>query len=93
MRKVSNSFMESGGCVACHAQNLTARVARYGRARGFAVDEEGLSKQFADHKAAYAQNGDRLLQRYEGGGGIDTLAYAMLYFEAAGYPPDSITDA
>jgi ankyrin repeat protein len=93
LQTVSSSFMKNGGCVACHAQNITALVARYAREHAFPVDEAGLKTQLSDLKGNYIKNGDRLLQRYDGGGAIDTLAYAMLHFEAANYPPDSMTDA
>ena len=93
LQKVTGSFMEKGGCIACHAQTLTALAAKYARSRGFRLDEAALSAQFKDHKAGFVNNGGRFLQRYDGGGGIDTLDYAMLYFEAAGYPGDSMTDA
>jgi ankyrin repeat protein len=93
LETVSGSFMKNGGCVACHAQNLTALAAKFAKAHAFGVDEPGLQAQLGELKAAYLKTGDRLLQRYDGGGAIDTLDYAMLHFEAADYPPDSITDA
>jgi len=93
LQDVTGSFMEKGGCIACHAQTLTAVAAKYARSRGFTLNEAALQKQFADHKAGFVNNGGRFLQRYDGGGGIDTLDYAMLYFEAAGYPGDWMTDA
>jgi ankyrin repeat protein len=93
LEKVTGSFMEKGGCIACHAQTLTALVAKYTRPHGFKLDEASLRKEFADHKAGFVNNGGRFLQRYDGGGGIDTLDYAMLYFEAADYPADGMTDA
>ena len=93
LQSVSASFMKNGGCVACHAQNLMALVAKHARASGFSVDEEALKAQLGDLRAAYIKSGDRLLQRYDGGGAIDTLDYAILHFEAADYPSDAITDA
>jgi ankyrin repeat protein len=93
LQKVTGSFMENGGCIACHAQTLTALAAKYARPHGLALDEAALRKQFADHKAGFVNNGGRFLQRYDGGGGIDTLDYAMLYFEAVDYPADPMTDA
>jgi ankyrin repeat protein len=93
LESVTGSFMEKGGCIACHAQTLTAMVAKYARPAGFKLDEAAMQKEFADHKAGFMNNGGRLLLRYDGGGGIDTLDYAMLYFEAAGYPGDAMTDA
>jgi ankyrin repeat protein len=93
LQTVSSAFMKNGGCVACHAQNITALVAKYAREHAFRVDEAGLKTQLSDLKSTYVKNGDRLLQRYDGGGAIDTLDYAMLHFEAADYPPDSMTDA
>jgi len=93
LQSVSGSFMKNGGCVACHAQDLTALAAKYAKAHGFAVNEEGLKSQLGDLKANYIRNGDRFLQRYDGGGGIDTLDYAMLHFAAVNYPADGMTDA
>ena len=93
LQSVSASFLKNGGCVACHAQNLTALTAKVARAQGYSVDEPGLKSQLADLRASYVKSADRLLQRYDGGGGIDTLVYVMLHFEAADYAPDAITDA
>lgn len=93
LQNVTGTFMEKGGCIACHAQTLTAMAAKYARPHGFKLDEDALRKQFAEHKAGFVNNGGRYLQRYDGGGGIDTLDYAMLFFEAADYPSDNMTDA
>lgn len=93
LQNVTGTFMQKGGCIACHAQTLTAVTAKYARPHGFQLDEDALRKQFAQHKAGFVNNGGRLLQRYDGGGGIDTLDYAMLFFEAADYPSDNMTDA
>jgi len=93
LQGVSGSFMMNGGCVACHAQDLTALTAKYAKAHGFAVDEAGLKSQLGDLRASYISNGDRFLQRYDGGGGIDTLDYAMLHLAAVDYSADGMTDA
>ena len=57
LQNVSNSFMNTGGCVACHAQNLNALAAQYAKAHGFAVDEPGLKEHLAAEKAAYSRRG------------------------------------
>jgi ankyrin repeat protein len=93
LQGVSGSFMKNGGCVACHAQDLTALTAKHAKAHGFAVDEAGLKSQLGDLRASYIRNTDRFLQRYDGGGAIDTLDYAMLHLAACDYPADGMTDA
>ena len=93
LQNVSNSFMNTGGCVACHAQNLTALAAQYAKANGFAVDEPGLKESLAAEKSAYSRRGDTLLLRFDGGGAIDTLNYTLLHFSAAQYQSDAMTDA
>ncbi len=93
LQTVSNSFMNTGGCVACHAQNLNALAAQYAKANGFTVDEPGLKEQLAAEKAAYSRRGDNLLLRFDGGGGMDSINYALLHLSAAGYQADSMTDA
>jgi hypothetical protein len=93
LQTVSASFMKNGGCVACHAQNLTALAAKYAEQHSFPMDEPALKLQLADLVGSYSKNRDRLLQRYDGGGAIDTLSYAMLHFYAADYPADATTDA
>ncbi len=93
LQKVNNSFMSTGGCVACHAQNLMALTANVAKAHAFKVDEAGLKEHVSAAKAAFSRNGDRLLLRFDGGGSMDTLDYALLHFSAANYQPDSMTDA
>jgi ankyrin repeat protein len=93
LQGVSSAFMKNGGCVACHAQDLTALTAKYAKAHGFAVDDVGLKSQLGDLRASYIRNGDRFLQRYDGGGAIDTLDYAMLHLAAVDYPADGMTDS
>ena len=93
LQNVSNSFMNTGGCVACHTQNLTAPAAQCAKANGFAVDEAGLKEHLAAEKAAYTRRGDNFLLRFDGGGAMDALNYALLRFSAAQYQSDSMTDA
>ncbi|MCU1262926.1 MAG: Ankyrin [Bryobacterales bacterium] len=93
LEKVSGSFLNTGGCFSCHAQNLTALAASYAKAHGLPVDSDLQQKQLAGGKAFFASSSDQLLLRFDPPGSIDTLDYTLLHFSTADQKSDPAVDA
>ncbi len=92
LEKVSAGFMNTGGCFACHAQNLTAVAASYAKAHGVPVNQELQQGQLAGDRAFFSGSGDQFMLRYDGPGSPDILLYTLLHFSAAGQKSDPAVD-
>jgi ankyrin repeat protein len=93
LNTVSDSFINTGGCMSCHAQNLTAFVSHVAQQHGYAVDAGKQAGQANGLKAFVAGSRDGLLVRQDPPGGMDTLSYMTLHLSAAGIDADMTTDA
>jgi ankyrin repeat protein len=93
LQRTGASFLREGGCVSCHAQNLTGMAVRAARDRGLRVDE-ALDAEMA--KAVIALRGpeeERMLQSVDPRGGQDMVMYALFQMNARGIPPSRFSDA
>jgi ankyrin repeat protein len=86
LERTSREFFTQSGCVGCHHQVMTAWAAAAAK-RASAME---FTKMIA---AEFASSQDRLLQRFDPGGGNDGEGYDAIAMHAAGYQPDAITDA
>jgi len=86
LERTSREFFTQSGCVGCHHQVMTAWAASATK-RPSAME---FTKMIA---AEFASSQDRLLQRFDPGGGNDGEGYDAIAMHAAGYKPDAITDA
>lgn len=93
MEKTSSSFFQTGGCISCHAQNVTAMAAGAARANGIPSDEAAAAERLKVLKALWSGQMDRLLQRLDPPGAIDTIESSLEHFMAAGVPPGDLTSA
>lgn len=93
LQRTGGSFFTEGGCVSCHAQNLTGMAASAARANGFKVDEAAAAEQLKTLKLQWASFEQPLLQRMDPPGGVDQLMYAVLQFAAERVPADRTIDA
>jgi hypothetical protein len=91
--KVSDGFLASGGCVSCHAQNLTAFSMSVAHQHLIAVDVAKQAGMANGVKQFFSGSRDALLVRHDPPGSGDTLAYALLQLSAAGAEGDMTTDA
>jgi ankyrin repeat protein len=86
LERTSREFFTQSGCVGCHHQVMTAWAASAAK-RPSAME---FVKMIA---AEFASSQDKLLQRFDPGGGNDGEGYDAIAMHAAGYKPDAITDA
>ncbi|MBZ5724192.1 MAG: ankyrin repeat domain-containing protein [Acidobacteriia bacterium] len=93
LQRSSTEFFNQSGCVSCHHQPLIARAQRAARAAGAAVDETAAQEQLSQMKAQWSASQEEFLQSLNPAGGPNRLAENLLGLEAAGYQPDTITDA
>jgi ankyrin repeat protein len=93
MEKTSSSFFQTGGCISCHAQNVTAMAAGAARANGIPSDEAAAGERLRVLNALWSGQMDRLLQRLDPPGAIDTIESSLVHFMAAGVPPGDVTSA
>ena len=91
LRAASSRMRTDGGCVACHAQPMTAIAAEFASARGWRVERaETEASQAAVTLLAGAQG---LLEGREAGGSPDTQLYIAMMMAAQNAPPSLATDA
>ena len=89
----SAKFFAQGGCVSCHAQNMTDLAVGAARAKGVAVDRKAGEERTKALQAVFGPFGPMLLERIDPPGAQDTTAYALAALAASGYAPDRMTDA
>jgi ankyrin repeat protein len=80
------------GCIACHAQPVTALTVNLARARGWKVDEPAAAELLQTIRTRWMNNDQALLQGLEGGGTPDTLLYTAIAFALTKEPPSWRTD-
>ncbi len=93
LQKANSSFFLTGGCVSCHAQNLTGAAIGIARANGVPVDEQAAAEQNKPVKLQWASADQILLQGIEVPGAGDTIMYSTMQYIAEGAPADRAVDA
>ena len=89
----STRFFAEGGCVSCHAQNMTDLTVNVARRKGVRVDQKAAQERTKMVQAIFGPFAPMLLERIDPPGGGDTTAYALAALAASGYEPDHMTDA
>jgi hypothetical protein len=93
LEKTSAKFLVEGGCVGCHAQNVTDIAVNAARSHGARVDERALAERKGSVKGFLGPAGPALLERADPPGTPDTLIYLLTGMLQSGYEPDRLTDA
>jgi hypothetical protein len=93
LQGTSGTFFREGGCVSCHAQNVTGMAVSVARKNGVRVDEAAAADQLKSLKLQFASFDQVLLQRMDPPGAIDVLMYSVLQLAADGAAPDRVIDA
>lgn len=93
LQKSSVEFFKNGGCVGCHHQPMAARAQRLAKTAGIPVNEDAAREQMLQLRSQWAASQEEFLQALNPGGGANRLGENLLGLEAAGYPPDVITDS
>ena len=91
LQRASAKMLTDGGCVACHAQPVTAMAANLARARAWRVEQAGT--ELPQVAATLNAGAPALLQAREGGGLPDTQLYNAMMMAALAVPPSFATDA
>lgn len=92
LEKTSADFFVSGGCVSCHAQNITDMAVALARSKGLRVDDKAAEGRRNQTRASIVGRGPVLLERIEGGGTPDVPLYSLIALASTGYAPDRATD-
>lgn len=82
LQRSSATFFTEGGCVACHAQNLTAPAASIARANGIRIDASAAAEQSKGLSLFWMSLDQPLLQRLDPPAGIDITMYSLLHMAA-----------
>src|SRR5260370_870138 len=92
LQKATVTFLREGGCVGCHAQNITSIAVAAARAKGVPVDEEAAKEVARGTRLQFAAFADFLLERMDPPATIITI-YSLVGLSAEHAEPDRITDA
>jgi ankyrin repeat protein len=93
VQKSSSSFLVEGGCVSCHAQNITSLAVSMAAAKGIRIDDTAAAGRAKATAFGWAGFEQPMLQRQDPPGAADTIMYALLAMNADRRPADRITDA
>lgn len=93
LEKTSDKFFVTGGCAACHSQNVTDFAVGVARPKGIHVDEQAALGRQKLNKAFFGAMGPMLLERTDTPGSPDLPMYALAAMASTGYAPDRMTDA
>jgi ankyrin repeat protein len=84
LQKSTVSFLREGGCVSCHAQNITSVAVAAARSRGIPVDEAAASEVARGTRLQFAAFADGMLER------LDPPAVEILIESAFGLAADRV---
>jgi ankyrin repeat protein len=93
LQRTGASFLKEGGCISCHAQNLTALAVSLARTSKLAVDDATAAMQSKTVRLQWASFEPLLLQRVDPPGTMDSLMYSVLHLAVEGAAPDHTVDA
>lgn len=93
LQTVSASFFEKGGCISCHAQDITAAAVALARRHGLKVDEAAAEQERKMVSLGWFSQRDTLLLRDDPPGGFDSVVFALWELAASGHIADITTDA
>jgi hypothetical protein len=93
LEKSAAGFFKEGGCIGCHAQNMTDLAVSVARTKGLAVDGKALDERWKAAKSTFGPFAPLLLERMDLAGVPEVVAYSLVGLAATGYAPDSMTDA
>ena len=92
LQKSGAKFLDAGGCIACHSQNLTGLAVQAARANGAKVDlalEAEQARLVASLRGGLEQT---FLQLVDPPPGVEGMEYSLLHMSAAGIPPGPAVD-
>jgi ankyrin repeat protein len=93
LQRVNSKFMDTGGCVSCHGQNLTGMAVQAARVNGVEVNEALAAGQAKTVRLSWTAFEQPLLQRMDTPGGTDDLEYSLFQMAADGVTADRTINA
>ena len=93
LQRTAADFFTTGGCVSCHAQNLTGMTISVARSNGFNIDEKAAAMEMKAVQLQWKASEQMLLQRVDPPGRGDTIMYSLLQLAAEGVAPNPSIDA
>ena len=93
MQKTASNFFATGGCAACHAQNINGLLLSTARAAGLKLNEQAVMGGLKGTEGFWRSFEQPLLQTVNPPGAVDTVGYTVLDFAAGQLPASSTTDA
>lgn len=93
LQSTSNKFVSTGGCISCHAQNLTGMAVNVARANGATVDGK-LDAEVARSTVLFHAGGEQMfLQLVDPPGAVHTMEYSVLHLGASHIAASRALDA
>jgi ankyrin repeat protein len=93
LQNTNGRFINTGGCVACHGQNLTGMAASVARAHGARVDDK-LDAEMARNTAVLQGGLEQLfLQLVDPPPGVEGMEYSLLHMGESHIPASRAVDA
>lgn len=92
MQKSNATFLREGGCISCHAQNITTIAASVARSRPVHYDRAAAAEAARSTRVQFAAFADGLLERLDPPA-VEILSTALMALAFDGTEPDRITDA
>src|SRR5205085_12661911 len=92
LQKATVTYLREGGCVGCHAQNITSVAVAAARSKGIRVDEAAASEVARGTRLQFAAAADGMLERLDPPA-VEIAIYSLFGLSAERAEPDRITDA
>ncbi|MES1257736.1 MAG: ankyrin repeat domain-containing protein, partial [Acidobacteriota bacterium] len=92
LQRASQGFLKEGGCVSCHAQELTAVAVHAAQEKGVMVDEKIRQEQRCGTELQFASGEYMLMQRLDPPA-VEILTYGLYHLAVEKAPPSRTTDA
>ena len=89
--RTSGRYMATGGCAACHAQNIVDIAAAAVREKGLRVDDASADARLTDTADRFVSSSEMLLERLDTPGSPDISIYTLIALASRSYSPDAMT--
>jgi len=93
MQGTGGKFLETGGCLSCHAQHMTGMAVAAARASGVQVDAALETEQARATVLLRGGLEQTLFQVVDPVSGVDSLQFSLMQMAASDIPPTLSTDA
>jgi ankyrin repeat protein len=92
LQKTNPTFFKEGGCISCHAQNITNVAVAAARSKGVHFDQAAAAEGSRGTRLQFAAFAEGMLERMDPPV-VDILNYSVFALSADGAEPDRVTDA